>query len=116
MRCADGDVLEEAGVGIVVAVLVGQDPGHVGRCRRLDESRLLLRRRPGAHGDDEGILALERFYEGRLVVVGNLFDVHTSGHCVRAICTGDGGDFVLADFEQLFYNVFPDSTAGLLGY
>ena len=98
---ANGDVVEEARVGAVVAVLVGEDPGDVGGGGGFDEPHLRLGRGSGAHGDDEGFLAPEGLDEGFLVVVVDFFDLHAGwyGACARAVCAGDGGDFVFSDLQ-----------------
>lgn len=48
-----------------------------------------------------------------MVVVVDFLDGRTGWYCVRAIGTGDGGHFVLSDFEQLLCDELADSTAGL---
>ena len=74
----------------VVAVLVGQHPGHLGRGGGLDELGLLLRRGARVHGDYQGVLALERCDEGSVVVVGDPFDLG-AGRCrVCALGPRDG--------------------------
>lgn len=112
---ANGDVLEQAWMGMVVAVLVGKDPGHVGRRRGVDEPHLRLWRSPGSHGDDERILTPKRLHEGCLVGVVDFLDLHASWHRARAraLCASNGRDFVLSDFEQLLHNEFADPTASL---
>ena len=49
---ADGDVLAQAGVGLGVAVLVGEDPRNIGGGGGVDEIRLLLWRGQDSHCDD----------------------------------------------------------------
>ena len=111
---AERDVLVQARVQRVVAVLVGQYPGDLGRRRGFDEPRLLFHRRASVHGDDEGVLALEGCHHGFVVVVGNLFDLDAGGDGVCAVGAREGGYLVLSGSEQLFGDVFAHSTTGLL--
>ena len=111
---AEGDVLEEARVGLVVAPLVGKDPRHVGGGGGLDELLLLLRRRSGPHGDDESVLALQRFDQAGWVVVVDFSDRGSGWHGARAVGACDSGDLVPAGLEQRLYDELADSTAGLL--
>ncbi len=101
-------------MGLVVAVLVGQDPGHVCFGGGVDEFGLLVRGRAGVHCDDEGVDAAEGSDEGRGVVVVDSFDGGAGGDVVGAGGAGEGGDFVLSGLEERFGDVFADSAAGLV--
>ena len=97
----------------VPSELVGQNPWYVGGSSGFDQLRLGLLGRHHRHGDDQGVLALESFDEGGLVVVVDLFDGYAGGHRACAIGAGDGGDFVLVEFQERFDDVFADRAGGL---
>ncbi len=101
-------------VGRVRGPFVRKDPGDVGVGGGVDELGLLVFGRGDAHGDDQGILAAERFDDGGVVVIVNLLDVHALGELGGAILAGDGRDYVFAGFEQGFGHGFATVAAGLV--
>ena len=113
MGFPERDVVVQALVQSVVAVLVGQDPGDFGGGGGGDELGLLCGRGAGVHGYDEGVLALEGCYQCFVVVVGYSFDFDAGGDGGRAVGAREGGYFVLAGSEELGGDVFAYSAAGL---
>ena len=109
------DVLLQGFVGRVAAVLIRHDPGHTGFGGGVDKLVLYFGWGGHRHGDDEDVLALQRFDQGGFVVVVDFLDRGAFGHAGFGVGARDGRYFVLAGCNEGFGHILADLAACLVG-